>query len=45
MLIFQNQEIPNTGTVIFKEYQNGSVVSTTELDKIYFGSTLIWQII
>ena len=43
MLIFQNQEIPNTGTVIFKEYQNGSVVSTTELDKIYFGSTLIWE--
>ena len=43
MLTFQNQEIPNTGTVIFKEYQNGSVVSTTELDKIYFGSTLIWE--
>ena len=43
MLTFQNQEIPNTGTVIFKEYQNGSVVSTTEIDKIYFGSTLIWE--
>ena len=26
MLTFQNQEIPNTGTVIFKEYQNGKVV-------------------
>ncbi len=43
MITFQNQEIPNTGTVIFKEYQNGSVVSTTEIDKIYFGSTLIWE--
>ena len=43
MLTFQNQEIPNTGTVIFKEYQNGSVVSTTEIDKIYFGSTLLWE--
>ena len=43
MITFQNQEIPNTGTVIFKEYQNGSVVSTTEIDKIYFGSTLLWE--